>query len=131
MEIREANAFGVEPVEVRRFDEGIALAAQVAVALVVGQDQDHVGTVLREDPAGRQEEQSEDQVAYSHLSATFERDPTEAPIHFSTFLEKQTHALREGGHSCPPVGVGVGKPPLLFSQDFAGPGPVGELLFHS
>ncbi len=33
-----------------------------------------------------------------------------------------------GGTFSPPVGVGVGKPPLLFAQDFAGPGPVGELL---
>ncbi len=33
-----------------------------------------------------------------------------------------------GGTFSPPEGVGVGKPPLLFSQDFAGPGPVGELL---
>ncbi len=33
-----------------------------------------------------------------------------------------------GGTFSPPVGVGVGKPPLLFSQDFTGPGPVGELL---
>ncbi len=32
-----------------------------------------------------------------------------------------------GGTFSPPVGVGVGKPPLLFTQDFAGPGPVGEL----
>ena len=30
-----------------------------------------------------------------------------------------------GGTFSPPVGVGVGKPPLLFTQDFAGPGPVG------
>ena len=34
----------------------------------------------------------------------------------------------EGGLSSPPGGVGVGKPPLLFSQGFAGPGPVGVLL---
>ena len=33
-----------------------------------------------------------------------------------------------GGTFSPPVRVGVGKPPLLFTQDFAGPGPVGELL---
>ena len=33
-----------------------------------------------------------------------------------------------GGTFSPPEGVGVGKPPLLFTQDFTGPGPVGELL---
>ena len=66
MEIREANAFGVELVEVGRLNEGIALAAQIAVALVIGQDQDDVGTVLRQDPAGHQEEQSNDQVTHSY-----------------------------------------------------------------
>ncbi len=36
-----------------------------------------------------------------------------------------------GGTFSPPVRVGVGKPPLLLSQDFAGPGPVGEFLQHN
>ena len=37
-------------------------------------------------------------------------------------------SLGPGGAGVGRIGGGVGKPPLLFSQDFAGPGPVGELL---
>ena len=49
-------------------------------------------------------------------------------------LEQKPHRVKRledtdgdgGGTFSPPVRVGVGKPPLLFTQDFAGPGPVGS-----
>jgi hypothetical protein len=43
VEVREAHALGGHPVEVRRADRRAAVAAEVAVALVVGQDDDDVG----------------------------------------------------------------------------------------
>ena len=42
MEVVEADALGVELVEVGSSLDGVAVAAKVAVALVVGYDQDHV-----------------------------------------------------------------------------------------
>ena len=83
-------------------NEGIALAAQVAVALVVGQDQDDVGTVLRRDP-GRCASRNSAMIRWRilHLSVTVERDRLR---HLSTFQHSWKNnygAPWEGGHSCP------------------------------
>ena len=43
MEVREPHRVGMESVHVRRVDDSIAVAAEVAVALVVGDHQDDVG----------------------------------------------------------------------------------------
>ena len=43
MEIGEADALAMELIEVRSLQGGIAVAGQVAVSLVVGQDENHVG----------------------------------------------------------------------------------------
>ena len=43
VEIGEADALAVQPVDVRRPQHGVAMARQVAVALVVGEDQDDIG----------------------------------------------------------------------------------------
>ena len=43
VEVGEADTFSVETVEVRGFQDGVAVARQVAIALVVGQDEDDVG----------------------------------------------------------------------------------------
>ena len=45
--VGEDGGLGVELVEVRGFDDGIAVAGEVAVALVIGDDDDDVGTSLR------------------------------------------------------------------------------------
>ena len=45
MEVGEADALLVQPVEVRRLDDRVAVAGEIAVALVVGHDQDDVGTL--------------------------------------------------------------------------------------
>ncbi|MBA7668770.1 hypothetical protein ES703_76885 [subsurface metagenome] len=42
VEIRQADALPVEPVEIRRLDNRIAVTAQIAVALVVGYHQHDV-----------------------------------------------------------------------------------------
>ena len=47
MEIGEAHALVVQAVDVRRQDHGIAEARDVAIALVVGQDEDDVGAGWR------------------------------------------------------------------------------------
>ena len=38
MEVGEADGPGVQPVQVRRLEDRVAVARQVAVALVIGQD---------------------------------------------------------------------------------------------
>ncbi len=43
MKISQPDALSVQGVEVRRLDNGIAETAEVAVALIVGHDQDDVG----------------------------------------------------------------------------------------
>ena len=43
VKVGEPHAFGVQPVDVRRFDHWVAVGRKVAIALVIGQDQDHVG----------------------------------------------------------------------------------------
>lgn len=43
MKIGEAHAVGVELIKVRGFKDGVAVAGEVAVALVVGHDEDDVG----------------------------------------------------------------------------------------
>ena len=42
MEVGEANALGVEGIEVRGFDNGVAVGCDFAVALIVGDDEDDV-----------------------------------------------------------------------------------------
>ena len=42
MKVGEAHALGMQPVEVRRLQDRIAVAGEVAVALVVGEDEDDV-----------------------------------------------------------------------------------------
>ena len=42
--VGETNALAMELVEVRCLDHGVAVAAELAVALVVGQDEDDVGS---------------------------------------------------------------------------------------
>ena len=43
VEIGRANALGVEIVQMHCLEHRVAVARQIAVALVVGEDQDHVG----------------------------------------------------------------------------------------
>lgn len=43
MEVGKAHALVVQPVEVRSLEHRVAVARQVAVALVVGQNEDDVG----------------------------------------------------------------------------------------
>ncbi len=45
--VGEAHAFGGHAVQVGRLDEALAVGAEVAVAQIVGQDEDDVGRVLR------------------------------------------------------------------------------------
>jgi hypothetical protein len=47
-EVLKAHALGVEAVEVRRFENGIAVGGEIAVALVVGEQEDDVRTFARE-----------------------------------------------------------------------------------
>ena len=48
LKVNEPRALGMEPVEVWRFEDRIAVAAQFAVALIVGEDKDDVrGTTRR------------------------------------------------------------------------------------
>ena len=42
VEVGEANAFVMQPVEVGRLEDRVAVAGQIAVALVVGEDEDDV-----------------------------------------------------------------------------------------
>ena len=44
-EVGHAHRFGVKPVHVRRFQNGMTVRADVAVALVVGEEEDDVGLV--------------------------------------------------------------------------------------
>jgi hypothetical protein len=39
----QLRGFGGEPVKVRRLDDGISREAEIAVALIVGDDEDDVG----------------------------------------------------------------------------------------
>ena len=43
MEIREADALGAEAVHVWRLEDGIAVRGEVAVTLIVGEDEEDVG----------------------------------------------------------------------------------------
>ncbi|MEY3530243.1 MAG: hypothetical protein RLZ70_1311 [Verrucomicrobiota bacterium] len=59
LEIREADAFGAEPVEVRGLEHRVAVRAHVAVALVVRQDEEDVRAIggvddEREQQAGKE-----------------------------------------------------------------------------
>ena len=47
MEVRQPNTLGVELVEMRRLDDRVAMAGEIAVALVVGHHEDDVGFVVR------------------------------------------------------------------------------------
>ena len=47
VKVREADALVVEPVQVGRLQPGVAVGAQIAVALVVGDDQDDVQWLSR------------------------------------------------------------------------------------
>ena len=47
VEVGQADGLGVQAVEVRRLEDRIAVAREVAVALVVGHDDDDVGAVGR------------------------------------------------------------------------------------
>ena len=53
MKIREADAFVMDAIQVRRFDVGVAVAGEVCIALVVGENQDDVGTSLGERGGGQ------------------------------------------------------------------------------
>jgi hypothetical protein len=48
VEIGEARAFVVQAIEVGRLEDGIAVGGDIAVALVVGEDEEDVGTFARE-----------------------------------------------------------------------------------
>jgi len=45
--VRQPNALGVESVHDRRLDLCVAVAGQIAVALIVGHDEDHAGMLWR------------------------------------------------------------------------------------
>ena len=60
MEVGEARTFTVQPVNVRRFEDGIAVARQVAVADVVGEDEDDVGVWRSVKIHRREREHSDD-----------------------------------------------------------------------
>ena len=47
VEVREANALISQPVEVRRLQHGVAVTREVAVALVIGDEEDDVGQTWR------------------------------------------------------------------------------------
>ena len=47
MKIGEANALVVELVQVRRLEDRIAVAGKVAIALVIGQHDEHIGMLRR------------------------------------------------------------------------------------
>ena len=46
MEVDEPRAFAVEAVDVRRAEDGVAVAGEVAVPLVIGEDEDDVGPAI-------------------------------------------------------------------------------------
>ena len=52
LEVGEPDALGAELIEVRRLEDRIPVGAQVAIALVVGQDEDDVRTIRRHDGQG-------------------------------------------------------------------------------
>lgn len=43
VEAVKSHAFGAEPVEIRRFEIRVAIQREVAVALIVGEDQEYIG----------------------------------------------------------------------------------------
>ena len=45
MEIGEAHALGVEEVEVGRLEDGISVGGEIAVALIIGEDEENVRTL--------------------------------------------------------------------------------------
>ncbi len=49
VEIRQPDTFAVELVEIRRLDPPVAVACQVAVALIIGHDEDDIGPCLARD----------------------------------------------------------------------------------
>ena len=63
VEIGQAEALAVQPVEVRRLEHGIAVAGEVAVALVVGQHDDHIRFRGRQSRGGVHEEQGSQEEA--------------------------------------------------------------------
>jgi len=42
MEVRQTHAFAMEFIKVRGFDNGIAVAAQISVPLIIGYDKDYI-----------------------------------------------------------------------------------------
>src|SRR5262249_5206719 len=52
VEVRETDALSVQAIEVRRLQDGIAVARQVAVALVIGEKKDNVGPACRQRGGG-------------------------------------------------------------------------------
>jgi hypothetical protein len=42
MEIRKTHSLCMEPVDVRRLEDGIAVTGQIAIALIVGQDENDI-----------------------------------------------------------------------------------------
>ena len=47
MEVRQTHGFSGQPVDVRRLDVLVIVSAHIAVALVVGHDENDVGTPVR------------------------------------------------------------------------------------
>jgi hypothetical protein len=45
VEIGEAHALGVEEVEVGRLEDGISVGGEIAVALIIGEDEENVRTL--------------------------------------------------------------------------------------
>jgi hypothetical protein len=67
VEIGEADAFVVEAIEIGRLEDGVAVAREVAVALVVAQDEEDVGAFAGELLGGRvdgEEEEREEEWAH-------------------------------------------------------------------
>ena len=59
MEVHEPHTIGVQPIEVRRPEDGVAVGREVAVALVVGEDEEDVGSARR-GGGGRERRQQDD-----------------------------------------------------------------------
>jgi hypothetical protein len=55
----ETQTFGSHAIEVRSLDNLLAIAAEVAVSEVIGEDVDHVGLLCREERAGGEKEKRE------------------------------------------------------------------------
>lgn len=59
MIIGKDGGFAVELVEVGGFDDGISMAGEISVALVIGDDEDNIGSLLREGSAGQKKGEGE------------------------------------------------------------------------